>query len=164
MPDPTETFLGDPPILVGPEDIIGGYYRLERLEREVGMRALVDHQAEVGIWYRLLTQQSEALARGFRFDGTEEKRRAQGLRSQLIALSLTTSRAALDMLIAGYYSIAYAAIRHMIESWSISRFVEVWPHEATSFLYGRVWCRANAEASSHAGIDREYAEAVSRSA
>lgn len=125
--------LGIPPILTGPPEGVEGYYQLERLERRVGGRTLARHSVEGSLWYRLLGLHWTAFSRTFHFDGPDHVRLAQSLRSELLGLGLASSKAALDLLLVGYYSPAYAVIRHMMESWCACRYVEKWPEKADAY-------------------------------
>lgn len=58
------------------------------------------------------------------------KRQVWGLQSQLLGLGVSSAKAALDMLLAGYYSMAFAAIRHMLETFVQYCYVAVAPMEA----------------------------------
>jgi len=127
--------LGDVPLLFGSPDLVEGYYQLEAAERNQGMGTLGRHAEELFIWYRSLTLHYRAFLRGFHFDCSDEELIAYGLRLQLLALSLNSSKAALDLLLAGYYSPAFAAIRHMIETLLLCRNVEAWPREAAAFYH-----------------------------
>lgn len=133
-PDFREPDLGTFPLVFGGDDVVEGYYALERAERNQGMGTLASrHQREVWIWYRLLTLHRRAFLRGFAFGCPEDELTAHGLRALLLALGLSCSKAALDMLLAGYYSVAYAAIRHMVESMVLCHYLELMPKAAAAF-------------------------------
>ena len=53
------------------------------------------------------------------------------LQGQLTALGVSSAKASLDTLLAGYYSIAFAAIRHMLEIRVQCLYVAVKPEETT---------------------------------
>lgn len=126
--------LGDPPLLFGPPDLVEGYHALEATERNIGAQTLDQYFKAVDVWYRLLTLHYRAYMRGFPpASGSPRERTAWELRSELLALGLASSKAALDLLLAGYYTPAYATIRHMIETVLVCRFVETWPNEAAAF-------------------------------
>lgn len=125
--------LGRKPMLPGPESAYRGYYELEAIERHVAATTLAQHRDEVDLWYRLLTLHRTALDKEFRYDSREDEWMARSLCAQLIVLALAHSKAALDLLIVGYYSIAFAAIRHIIESWLYCQYVNVMPAEAAAF-------------------------------
>lgn len=126
--------LGKRPLLFGRPELVEGYYALERTERNMGMGALGQHGPQVHLWYECLTLHYRAYRAGFPIGGgSPEEVSARVLRSELLALSLTSSKAALDLLLAGYYSPAYAAIRHMIETVLTCHYVEAWPSKAKEF-------------------------------
>lgn len=56
--------------------------------------------------------------------------RVRSLQSQLLGLGLSTTKATLDMLLIGYYSVAYTSIRHMIETFVIAVYVTIRPMDA----------------------------------
>lgn len=126
--------LGCPPLNLGPPDLVEGYHALERMERTVGMGVIGEHAELVNVWYGFLTLYFRAYMSGLRpATGSREERTAWDLRSELLALGITSSKSALDLLLAGYYSPAYAVIRHMIETVVTCRYVENWPKEAAAF-------------------------------
>jgi len=95
--------------------------------------ALARHVREVTFWYGLLSHYRRVL------EGEIVPRPgdpAFGARRQVLSLSLTSAKAALDALLAGYYSIGYASIRHMSECWFVSRYLECHPTMAPG-LYAR---------------------------
>jgi len=90
------------------------------------------HPDAVALWYRALTLHQRALLLKGDFGaepGTPEGT-AQRLQMQLLCLSISSSKAALDMLLAGYYSIAFGAIRHMLESAIQCIYVGIEPDQA----------------------------------
>jgi hypothetical protein len=88
--------------------------------------ALGRHTREVTFWYELLSNHRRSL------EG-ELVRRPDDVafvaRRQILSLGLTSSKAALDALLAGYYSVAYCSIRHMCECWFVSRYLECHPEK-----------------------------------
>lgn len=108
----------DIPLVYGPASTTLGYYELEEASRGNAHNTLSNHQRESILWYRGLTLHLEA-QRGrwdpLPGDGTKKVRIARTAQIDLLALSLCSSKAALDMILAGYYSIGWAAIRHCIE-------------------------------------------------
>jgi hypothetical protein len=128
-PPPEQT----PPLLYGPDDVTEGYYELEELERAMTLEALRKHREPVAFWYRALTLYRRGMIGEWDFSdaGEEEtKLTVWGLQSQLLGLGVSSTKAALDMLLAGYYSVAYAAIRHMLETFVQYLYVAIAPDEA----------------------------------
>lgn len=141
-PDYTVPDLGTWPLLRGPFDAVEGYYELERQERAIALDAVTAHVADAALWYRLLSLHRRAFLGGFDFTGAVEglecqsRRRilrALGLRMELLGLSLSYSKAALDMLLIGSYGVAFAAIRHVIETFLFCRWVGANPDNAAPF-------------------------------
>jgi len=124
------------PLMYGPDELTAGYYGLESQERNVGIAAILKHARPVGLWYRLLTLYVEGMREPWE-PGVEvlsHDENAQGvLTSQLLGLGVSSSKSALDLLLAGYYSIAFAAIRHMVESVFRIREVKLNPERAKYF-------------------------------
>lgn len=126
--------LGHPPLVFGPPDLVEGYYMLESAERNMGMGAITAHREPVHVWYGFLTMYFRAYMAGLLpATGSPEERTAWELRSELLVLGITSSKSALDLLLSGYYSPAYAVIRHMIETVLTCRYIEAWPKEADAF-------------------------------
>src|SRR5215203_3899141 len=91
-----------PPLLHGPREVVEGYYDLEALERNQRYQTLTMHPDAVALWYRALTLHQRALLLEGDFGaepGTPEGT-AQRLQMQLLCLSISSSKAALDMLLA----------------------------------------------------------------
>ncbi|HEV2123760.1 MAG TPA: hypothetical protein VGW38_13430, partial [Chloroflexota bacterium] len=129
--------FGDWPLLHGPSNIVDGYYRLETLERNWASEALSRHRNKATVWYWLISLHSRAMLSGFNFDCSKEELLSHTLRMQLLGLGLVSSKAALDTLLAGYYSVAYATIGHMIESALLCRYAEEFPQAARRFYRSR---------------------------
>ena len=106
------------PLVFGSPATTRAYYALEEAGRSNAVETLSHHQMESTLWYRALTLHLELQ------DGKwtplpsrdDDDRRARNTQIDLLALGLCSSKAALDMVLAGYYSIAWAAIRHCIET------------------------------------------------
>jgi len=106
------------PFVFGSASTTSGYYALEDAGRANAAETLSHHQREATLWYRALTLHLDAqqgkwppLPDG----GSELQRYARNTQIDLLALSLCSSKAALDMILAGYYSVGWAAIRHCAE-------------------------------------------------
>ena len=126
--------FGAVPLVFGSPEVVEGYYTLETLERNLKHEPVNRHPESVDLWYRLLTALYRAFTEDFRFsDGADDKLTALQVRAELLALSLTSSKAGLDLLLAGYYSPAYATIRHMIETGLFCRFIDMNPGEVGAF-------------------------------
>lgn len=67
------------------------------------------------------------------FRGTEgpgDRMTAWGMQMQLLGLGMSTAKASLDLLLAGYYSVAYSAVRHMLESLLQYHYLDIHPEES----------------------------------
>ena len=131
-PVPPE-LLGAMPLVFGPADVVQGYYDLEVLERGQTLRAQRAHLAEVNLWYRGLTLYQRGMLGTWDFSRHVEEGASfemQGLRSQFLGLGVSSAKVALDALLAGYYSVAFAAIRHMVETFAQCAYVSVHPDQA----------------------------------
>lgn len=108
----------DIPLVYGPAPTTLGYYALEEASRENALRTMSGHQRETALWYRALTLHLQAQDGNWTPLPTpkgEQFHHAQTAQIDLLALGLCSSKAALDLILAGYYSIAWAAIRHCAE-------------------------------------------------
>jgi hypothetical protein len=122
-----------PPLLFGPDEVTQGYYELEALERGNTRETLRRHPETVALWYRALTLYMQGVRGTLDLSDkvqTHTDLMALNLQGQLLGLGISSSKAALDMLLAGYYSVAYAAIRHMLESFVQYLYVATEPDEA----------------------------------
>ena len=105
------------PLLPGGDEITEGYYELEFLERAQAAETLVDLRTPTELWYRgLVLYRRGLLGPRIHWHDIPEHVPSLNIRIRLLTLGVTTTKAALDMLLVGYYSMAYAAIRHMFES------------------------------------------------
>ncbi len=115
------------PLVRGPASLTLGYYALEEASRGNASETLTHHQRESVLWYQALTLHLDA-QRG-RWtprpgDGTKDGEHARTAQIDLLALGLCSSKAALDMILVGYYSIGWAAIRHCVEIAIHCQFLE----------------------------------------
>jgi hypothetical protein len=138
----------------GPEEWVEGYYSLEESERGMTMRALRNHGTEVAYWYRALTLYRRGMTGSFEYPGEKngpaDAVAAWGLQMQLLGLGVGHAKAGLDMLLMGYYSLAYAAVRHMLESFFQCVYLALFPEESPLW-YGKPGALAAAEAARKTG-------------
>src|SRR5688572_16188488 len=107
------------PILVGPSEVQDGYHDLEECERNQMWDAVQKQTPAVILWYRALTLYRKEMYAGWDFSGYElgsMERSVRVLQMQLLALGVSAAKSGQDDLLAGYYSQAYAAIRHLLET------------------------------------------------
>lgn len=133
--DPVELLALYPfPIMSGDRKIIDTYYRLEALERGVAIYSLNKHAFEAGLWYRGLALLHDPILGTWEFaDESVEngwRRKAEQVQSTIIGLEVTSAKAALDQLTRGNYSIAFAAIRHMLEAFIQIYYLFIKPQDA----------------------------------
>jgi len=109
----------EPPLLFGPDHVTRGYYELEELQRGFTLTALREHQDAVALWYRGLTLYRSGMMGTWEYPGRQQRGNrvtAWGIQTKLLGLGIGSAKASLDLLLAGHYSMAYAGIRHMLES------------------------------------------------
>lgn len=124
---------GEPPLLFGPDDITGGYYELEDLERWFTLKALEEHRDAAALWYRGLTLFRSGMMGQWEYSRDEGGRDhiiAWGIQAKALGLGVGSAKASLDLLLAGYYSMAYAGIRHMLESTVQVLYLAAFPLES----------------------------------
>jgi hypothetical protein len=120
------------PLLRGSSDLVKGYYELEEAERHAKLQAYGRHREEAALWYRGLSLYLRVFQGPWDFtDQVDETygARVLNLRGQLFGLGICTVKAALDALLAGYYSVAFASIRHMIETVIQDIYLLLYPEE-----------------------------------
>lgn len=121
------------PLLPGPPDVEEGYYDLEEHERNQMREAMSKHADAVALWYRALTQYRRAMLGTWHFEGAKPRTielTAMGLQMQLLGLGVSAAKSSLDDLLAGYYSQAFAGIRHMLETFVQCLYVSFNPDES----------------------------------
>jgi hypothetical protein len=84
------------------------------------------------LWYRALTLYRRATLLNWSIGVTDagEPDDAELIQMQLLGLGVSSMKAGLDMLLAGYYSVAFGIIRHMLESFVQFIYVIFKPKEA----------------------------------
>lgn len=114
---------------------VWGYNDLEEIERLTRLQTLTSHQNETHLWYRALTLYYVAQLGTWDFAGTpENERNAKGIQVDLLGLGLSSAKVAIDALLAGYYSPAYATIRHMLETVLQCFYLRAFPERAYLWL------------------------------
>lgn len=124
---------GVPPLIFGPGEITEGYYRLEELERGFSLETMSKNQIAVSLWYQALTLYRRGMLGPWNYPGDKEMEdnlTAWNLQSQLLGLGVGSAKSALDLLLAGYYSNAFAIIRHILESVIQSIYLETFTLES----------------------------------
>lgn len=115
----------------GDKWIVGGYNALEELQRIVRGESMTAHRSEVHLWYRGLTLYFVAQYGEWDFTRIDEDRKeARHVQMDLLGLGLSSAKVAIDTLLAGYYSPAYATIRHMLETVLQWLYLEAFPDRA----------------------------------
>jgi len=112
---------------------VEGYYDLETHERNQQNVAIHEHSDAVALWYRALTLYRRAILGEWTLTGGEPGSRelaAEGLQMQLLGLAVSSMKAGLDMILAGYYSMAFCVIRHMLETFVQCLYAGLEPDEA----------------------------------
>lgn len=114
-------------------DAIETFQSLEDAEEKLANEIIDNFGLAVATWSKSIarlgrylvknSQETSAIA-----EGTDEWA-AVGLRQTLLALSISSSKAALALLLSGHYSIAFAAIRHMIEISIQCFYLEEFPEQ-----------------------------------
>lgn len=121
----------EPPLLWGPKLVVEGYYELEKQERNQRLHVICEHDDAVAIWYRAMTLFREAVLGTWTLSGAagSDERACEGLQMQLLGLSVSSMKASLDALQSGYYSVAFAMIRHMLETFVQCLYARFEPDE-----------------------------------
>ena len=127
MPEPP---LDPRPLLFASDSITEGYYELEAAEKSETMQALSTHREEVYLWYAGLTLYRRGLLSRWSFLGNDDRLRAWNLQGQLLGLGVSSAKVGLDTLLAGYYSMSFAATRHLLETCAQIDYLERFPDEA----------------------------------
>jgi hypothetical protein len=115
------------PVLNAPSDAIAGYRTFHLHEAKYTGIALANMPAEITVWHRYLTLFNRTMRREHisPSDNQDDARTAWGLRLSLASAAAASAKLTLDAALAGYYSQAYALIRHMLESWQQGAYVRL---------------------------------------
>jgi hypothetical protein len=96
------------------------------------MESMSHHQKEVHQWYRGLTLYF--VAQYGKWDLSpmtpNDEFQARGVQMDLLGLGLSSAKVAIDTLLAGYYSVAFATIRHMTETVLQAFYLQAFPDRA----------------------------------
>lgn len=104
------------PMLFGAPYIVDGYCSLEQAERGIAMETLSRHTREVSLWYRGLKLFLDPFNGEWPLPDEEPAKELFRLQVDILGLELSSAKVGLDTTLAGYYSMAFAAIRHMLEA------------------------------------------------
>jgi hypothetical protein len=116
-------------MLFGPPAIVDGYYNLERLERGVRLQTLRAHATETSLWYHGLKLLTEPMHGIWDLPDDEQLRKMRGLQAEILGLEISSAKAGIDLVLDGHYSIAFAAIRHMLEGFIQFFYVQCYPDQ-----------------------------------
>lgn len=117
------------PMLFGPEEVVDGWCSLENIQRSNALRTLGTYPDEVALWERALKLLVDGFPGVWGTIHQSIESPATITRIHLLALEVSSAKAALDMILAGYYSIAFASIRHMLEATAQSMYLHLFPEK-----------------------------------
>lgn len=88
------------------------------------------------LWLRCITLFHEAFSKAYEFEASPEPDITRGaiLRLNLLGLAGTSSKPALDAMLAGYYSPAYGMTRNLLETWRRLVCIRLAPSVALPFF------------------------------
>ncbi len=112
------------------------YRDLERGEHGHRLTATREHAHGFELWLRALALYKAAFTGVFDWGGElpDTDVRARNLRADLLGLAGASAKPALDLLAAGYYWLAFGAVRNLLEAWLRAGFVRLRPVEAPRFF------------------------------
>lgn len=125
-----------PPMLFGPPSYVDGYYNLELHERGVRLESLRAHTTETALWYQGLQLLTQPMFGTWEFPADEVSRKVRILQSEILGLEVSAAKAAIDLILDGHYSIAMAAVRHMLEAFAQMFYVQCYP-ESVELWYSQ---------------------------
>ncbi len=115
-----------------PEDVVSlaeGYNTLETGERILARQVNEEHARPVHLWYEGLNLYRRAMT-GDQVTRKDLEPPIVLLRTQLQAQGVASAKAALDMLMAGYYNVAFAAIRQLMDIYIQCHYLVIRPEDA----------------------------------
>lgn len=132
------------------------YRDLERGEHGHRLEATREHAHGFELWLRAIALYAAAFTGVFDWgDGLpDEEVRARNLRADLLGLAGGSAKPALDLLAAGYYWLAFGAIRNLLEAWRRAAFVRLRPAEATRFFELPAWSPVGPDGRPRPGRER----------
>jgi hypothetical protein len=115
------------PVLNAPMDVIAGYRTLHIQEAKYTGIALANMPAEIAVCHRYLTLFNRTMRKEHisPSENQDDARTAWGLRLSLASAAASSAKLTLDATLAGYYSQAFALIRHMLETWQQMAYVRL---------------------------------------
>ena len=107
------------PVLNAPPEVVAGYRTLHLEEARYTGIALQCVPAEIAVWHRYLTLFNKTMRREhISLSGNQDDTHTSwGLRLSLASAAVASAKLTLDATLTGYYSQAFALIRHMLETW-----------------------------------------------
>ena len=121
--------------LEGIVSLVEGYNHLESAEHIFARRVNETYEQPVGLWYEALNIYRLAM-QGQQVTRKDIDPRIVQLRMQLQAQGVASAKAALDMLSVGYYNVAFAAIRQLMDIHIQCSYLLIRPEDA------RFWATA----------------------
>jgi hypothetical protein len=118
------------PMLAVEAPIASGYVNLHETEAHQTLLSLEAMPEAVRVMYRYLTVYDGMMRREHDCDGDL----ACQLRLRLAAVAASTMKASLDLALAGYYSPAYALVRHLLETWQALAYLRINPSAARQWF------------------------------
>jgi hypothetical protein len=108
-------------------EAIAGYRTLHLQEAKYTGIALANMPAEIAVWHRYLTLFNRTMRKEHvsPSENRDDVRTAWGLQLSLASAASSSAKLILDATLAGYYSQAFALIRHMLETWQQMAYVRL---------------------------------------
>jgi hypothetical protein len=130
--EPVRAYQACKPMLPGNRELIAGYIFMHHQEAKYTAIALKEMPEAVATWYRYLELFNQAIRREHESGETGPTPAwfSWHLRIHLVATATGTAKLTLDAGLAGYYSQAFALIRHMLETWRQMVYARLFPSEA----------------------------------
>jgi hypothetical protein len=114
-------------VLNAPPEVVAGYRTLHLEEARYPGIALQCTPAEIAVWHQYLTLFNKTMRREHisLSANQDDAHTSWGLRLSLASAAVASAKLTLDATLAGYYSQAFASIRHMLETWQQMAYVRL---------------------------------------
>lgn len=116
------------------------YFRLEEHELGVRLTSQGEFQEAIILWLKQLDLQVRGIAGLHEFDGlSREEQQALNFRLNLLGLSISTTKLALDGLLGGHYSGSLALCRSLLETWRRVAYARLHPSDIWRWFPQEMW-------------------------
>lgn len=116
------------------------YFRLEEHELGVRLSSQRSFQQAIVLWMKQIDLLTRGMAGTYELDGlSREGRHSLSFRLNLLGLSVSTTKLALDGVLAGHYNGSLALVRNLLETWRRVAYSRIHPSDVWRWFPKELW-------------------------